>query len=97
MLQCNKDFGDMAFTSKTVLSVSKGIAKSTAEFNTLRSLTGVQYYSFSTTATNQDKKNYKLLVVGGGCGGLATASMFSKKLGKGNVAVLEPSEVGHPD
>ena len=37
--------------------------------------------------------SYKLLVVGGGAGGCSTAAKFASKLGKGQVAVLEPSEV----
>lgn len=48
---------------------------------------------FSTSNRRDENKSYKLLVVGGGCGGLATGSMFSRKLGKGQVAILEPREV----
>lgn len=48
---------------------------------------------FSTAQSNYQKDGYKLVVVGGGCGGLATASMFKKKLGAGNVAVIEPKTV----
>lgn len=48
--------------------------------------------SFSTSSTLQEKKNYKLLVVGGGAGGLSIASTFCRKLGKGKVAVIEPSD-----
>ena len=36
---------------------------------------------------------YKLVVVGGGTGGCATAAKFARKLGKGQVAVVEPSDV----
>lgn len=45
---------------------------------------------FSTSLSAQ--KNYKLVVVGGGAGGCAVASKFVKKLGAGNVAVIEPSQ-----
>ncbi|CAF0835650.1 unnamed protein product [Brachionus calyciflorus] len=38
------------------------------------------------------KNNYKLVVVGGGSGGLAISSRFSRKLGKNNVALIDPSE-----
>ena len=48
---------------------------------------------FSTTSTYEKDKSYKLVVVGGGAGGCATAAMFSRKLGPGNVAVIEPSDV----
>ncbi|XP_033725410.1 sulfide:quinone oxidoreductase, mitochondrial-like [Pecten maximus] len=45
---------------------------------------------FSTAVIAQ--KNYKLVVVGGGSGGCAVASKFVKKLGAGNVAVIEPCQ-----
>ena len=48
---------------------------------------------FSTTSTYEKDKSYKLVVVGGGTGGCATAAMFSRKLGPGSVAVIEPSDV----
>lgn len=44
--------------------------------------------------THYNKESYKLVVVGGGTGGCATAARFCRRLGKGNVAVIEPSEVG---
>ena len=37
--------------------------------------------------------SYKLVVVGGGAGGCSTASKFAGKLGKGQVAVIEPNDV----
>ena len=36
---------------------------------------------------------YNFVVVGGGSGGLALASNLSRKYGKGQVAVVEPSDV----
>lgn len=47
---------------------------------------------FSTSSRRDEKKSYKLLVVGGGCGGLATGHMFCRKLGPGKVAIIEPNE-----
>ncbi|XP_076030024.1 sulfide quinone oxidoreductase [Oratosquilla oratoria] len=44
---------------------------------------------FSTATTSLS--SYKLVIVGGGAGGCATAAKFSSKLGKGQVAVIEPS------
>lgn len=38
-------------------------------------------------------RSYKLLIVGGGSGGLATANKFASKLGDKKVAVIEPSHV----
>ena len=46
---------------------------------------------FSRSAGSND--SYKLVVVGGGAGGCSTASNFCRLLGKGRVAVIEPSEV----
>ncbi|KAJ2076964.1 hypothetical protein H4R24_005408 [Coemansia sp. RSA 988] len=37
--------------------------------------------------------SYKLVVIGGGAGGLAVASTLSARLGRGAVAVVEPSDV----
>ncbi|CAF0767339.1 unnamed protein product [Brachionus calyciflorus] len=48
--------------------------------------------SISLSSSNNAKDNYKLVVVGGGSGGLAVSSRFARKLGKNNVAVIEPSE-----
>ncbi|CAL4164288.1 unnamed protein product, partial [Meganyctiphanes norvegica] len=36
---------------------------------------------------------YKVVVVGGGAGGCSTAAKLSSKLGKGNVAVIEPNSM----
>ncbi|KAK4310135.1 hypothetical protein Pmani_018274 [Petrolisthes manimaculis] len=38
-------------------------------------------------------KSYKVVVVGGGAGGCATAAKFASKLGQGNVAVIEPADM----
>ena len=38
---------------------------------------------------------YKVVVVGGGTGGCSTAAKFCRSLGKGNVAVIEPSDVSY--
>ena len=53
----------------------------------------VRARTFSVSAPRRDDRSYKLLVVGGGTGGCSIASKFASKLGKGKVAVLEPSEV----
>ncbi|KAH9368450.1 hypothetical protein HPB48_012620 [Haemaphysalis longicornis] len=47
--------------------------------------------SYSTRA-DQGVKSCKLLVVGGGSGGISTAAKFASKLGKGKVCVLEPRD-----
>lgn len=38
---------------------------------------------------------YKLVVVGGGAGGLSVASRFAAKLPKGSVAAVEPKDVSY--
>ena len=47
----------------------------------------------STVPTYLKKDGYKVVVVGGGCGGMAAAHMFNRKLGAGNVVVIEPKSV----
>lgn len=49
--------------------------------------------AFSTSPVSQKTKRYELVVVGGGSGGCATAHMFSRKMGRGKVAVIEPADV----
>ncbi|XP_068204174.1 sulfide:quinone oxidoreductase, mitochondrial-like [Palaemon carinicauda] len=51
----------------------------------------LQKAALSTTGANH--KSYKLVVVGGGAGGCATAAKFSSKLGKGQVAVIDPANM----
>ncbi|XP_038078811.1 sulfide:quinone oxidoreductase, mitochondrial-like [Patiria miniata] len=46
----------------------------------------------STEGSTPSPSMYKFVVVGGGSGGLAMASSLSRKHGKGQVAVIEPSE-----
>ena len=67
-------------TSKTLLSILKGKS------------VDLGAKCFSTSAANRTK-SYKLVVVGGGAGGCSTAAKFASKLGKGEVAVIEPSDV----
>ena len=50
-------------------------------------------YKFSTSRAHRSY-HYNLVVAGGGTGGSAIANKYAKKLGVGNVAVIEPSEVG---
>jgi hypothetical protein len=45
------------------------------------------------TRRNLSKDHYKLIVVGGGSGGLATASKFKRALGAENIAIVEPSDI----
>nr|ABV22505.1 sulfide:quinone oxidoreductase [Arenicola marina] len=52
----------------------------------------VASFSSSAPLETAKKMNYKMVVVGGGTGGCAAAHMFSRKLGKGNVAVIEPAD-----
>ena len=47
----------------------------------------------STVPTYLKKDGYKLVIVGGGCGGMAVAHTFNRKLGAGNVVIIEPRSV----
>ena len=47
-----------------------------------------------TTSAKLENYRYRFAVVGGGCGGTATAARPTEKYGKGNVIVIEPSSVG---
>ncbi|XP_070178657.1 sulfide:quinone oxidoreductase, mitochondrial-like [Littorina saxatilis] len=46
----------------------------------------------SLSRTHNVLSIYKLVVVGGGAGGCATAAYFGREMGKGHVAIIEPSE-----
>ncbi|CAO3575853.1 unnamed protein product [Absidia cylindrospora] len=48
--------------------------------------------SIRTFAT-QSNKNFKVVVIGGGPGGLSVSSTISRLLGKNQVAVIEPSSI----
>ncbi|KAL0968679.1 hypothetical protein UPYG_G00270110 [Umbra pygmaea] len=48
-------------------------------------------HTSSCRATSKD--HYKLLVLGGGTGGITMSARMKRKLGAGNVAVVEPSEM----
>ncbi|XP_038076778.1 sulfide:quinone oxidoreductase, mitochondrial-like [Patiria miniata] len=55
--------------------------------------TSSRHGRLASTATSAPSPSmYKFVVVGGGSGGLAMASSLSRKHGKGQVAVIEPSE-----
>ncbi|MGH0134985.1 UNVERIFIED_CONTAM: hypothetical protein FKN15_008888 [Acipenser sinensis] len=45
-----------------------------------------------TTSSCASKDHYKVLVVGGGSGGITMSARVKRKVGAGNVAVIEPSE-----
>ena len=60
-------------------------------FSVLKNIGSIQF-SASSIHYTQEKNNYKLVVVGGGSGGLTIASKFNKILGVNNVALVEPSD-----
>jgi threonine dehydrogenase-like Zn-dependent dehydrogenase len=39
------------------------------------------------------QNHYKLVVIGAGCGGLACASKFAKKLSKNEIAIIDKNDV----
>lgn len=48
--------------------------------------------AFSTEGLKKPK-HYKLLIAGGGTGGIATAAKFKSTLKPGEMAIIEPSNV----
>ncbi|XP_023213700.1 sulfide:quinone oxidoreductase, mitochondrial-like, partial [Centruroides sculpturatus] len=50
-------------------------------------------HCFSTSAIQNEKFSYHLLIIGGGTGGISIAAKFGSKLGKDKVAIIEPSNV----
>ncbi|KAJ1675546.1 hypothetical protein EV182_001056 [Spiromyces aspiralis] len=68
----------VAITSKRVFPAS------------LRQIGGIQALRLASTAA---PSSYKVVVIGGGAGGLAVSSTLSNTLGKGEVAVVDPSSV----
>ena len=72
----------MAFRNSVILCVN--LNKKTFNKVCLR--------SFSIEGPKNAKDHYKLLVIGGGSGGLATSSRFARKLDAQNVAIVEPAE-----
>ena len=54
----------------------------------------LQFIKIITTAENEAEQHYKMIVVGSGCGGLALGSLFSRQLGRGNVAIIDSAKVG---
>lgn len=49
-----------------------------------------------TAARCAAKDYYEVLVLGGGTGGIAMSARMKRKVGAGNVAVVEPSKVSLP-
>lgn len=59
--------------------------------NTVSKTENISFRAFSVSSQCHADKHFRLLVVGGGAGGCGTASKFASKLGKGKVAVIEPT------
>jgi len=55
---------------------------------------GTRTYSVSAISLNSDdRRSYRVVVVGGGTAGCSVARKFASRFGKGNVAVVEPTDV----
>uniref|UniRef100_UPI00398EE831 sulfide:quinone oxidoreductase, mitochondrial n=1 Tax=Pristiophorus japonicus TaxID=55135 RepID=UPI00398EE831 len=50
------------------------------------------FREFHISPNGASKNHYEVLVVGGGTGGITMSARMKRKLGAGNVAVIEPSE-----
>ncbi|KAM3870294.1 sulfide:quinone oxidoreductase, mitochondrial [Diretmus argenteus] len=55
--------------------------------------TGVGIAHLHTSCRASAKEHYKMLVLGGGSGGIAMSARMKRKMGAENVAVVEPSEM----
>lgn len=53
-------------------------------------------FSLHTAARCAAKDYYEVLVLGGGAGGITMSARMKRKVGAGNVAVVEPSKVSLP-
>lgn len=51
-----------------------------------------QTRNFSIENAKLAKDHYKLLVVGGGSGGISTGAKFARKIGAQNVAIVDPAK-----
>jgi len=49
--------------------------------------------TFHTSSQACAKEHYKMLVLGGGSGGIAMSARMKRRLGAEHVAVVEPAEV----
>lgn len=54
--------------------------------------TGIVISHLHTSSRVSAKQHYKMLVLGGGSGGIAMGSRMKRLVGAENVAVVEPSE-----
>jgi len=48
--------------------------------------------NFSIESPKCFKEHYKLLIVGGGAGGISTGAKFTSKLGATNIAIVDPAK-----
>ncbi|XP_031696614.1 sulfide:quinone oxidoreductase, mitochondrial-like, partial [Anarrhichthys ocellatus] len=55
--------------------------------------TGIAISHFHTSSHASAKLHYKMLVVGGGTGGISMSARMKRMMGAENVAVVEPSEM----
>lgn len=53
-------------------------------------------FGLHTAARCAAKDYYEVLVLGGGTGGIAMSARMKRKVGAGNLAVIEPSKVSLP-
>lgn len=53
-------------------------------------------FGLHTAARCAAKDYYEVLVLGGGAGGITMSARMKRKVGAGNVAVVEPSKVSLP-
>lgn len=54
--------------------------------------TGIAISHLHTSSRASAKQHYKMLVLGGGSGGISMSARMKRMMGAENVAVVEPSE-----
>ena len=47
---------------------------------------------FSIESFKYSKDSYKLLIIGGGAGGISTGAKFTRKIGAKNIGIVDPSK-----
>jgi cation diffusion facilitator CzcD-associated flavoprotein CzcO len=50
-------------------------------------------YRICVRRFSTQQNHYKLVIIGAGCGGLACASKFAKKLSKDQIAIIDKNDV----
>jgi ribulose 1,5-bisphosphate synthetase/thiazole synthase len=67
------------------------VIKKNTTFRSERKMNSVYHILIRRFSTQQN--HFKLVIIGAGCGGLACASKFAKKLSKNEIAIIDKNDV----